>query len=918
MEKFNRKFGGIVILILANAVFFALYYRFFTGDAVYLYTDIGSDSTNSSLPIISMLQRLVELSDYSGYSLNAGLGSSTLPWLLKYLNPMKLPLLLFGGSRLPIGIIVELLIQTNVTALFSWLFMRRLLGHGTAALFASLAWTFSAYITLWSQNLTTGCCMAMFTVVMAALLPVIEKPTLRRNLVLTLVLALFLMTDYYYCYMTAFFVLVFLIFWSAANGRSFAGFFVSGLEILGCAVFAGVLAAFALIPSLTGFTGSGRTSALSIVHAKFQVLNARELFSLLGRLFSANTLGVGNAYNGTMNYYEEALLSTTVLAVVAVIYLLAREETRLITFFAVITACAALLIKNTGSIVQFNIGVQRYSFMIAFAETIAVGFFIRAIMTQPYSIPLFWSVIISLALLAAVFLFLAVFDTRLGLRTDLRPLKFAAAVAAAFSVLLIIYALGFRISSVIPYICLMVLMAELVFMNYDTIFERSLVSGEQYQEIMSGGGCADSISGLRKDDPELYRISASTDTDLSNLGMLLDFPSVSVYNNTNPTALSSLTKAHGTCELSPNHFMPTGFEFGQLQLLSAKYLIRPASGLSADTPVSAFYEQSGTSADGKNIIYKSKDALPFGYFYTRQISAADAKELSLPERIVALSQAYYRTDGISTVPGTEAEEESEVHPEVDSLFAVTDLLMSGRNENHLKQRKTSSGIVFQPTGGDPYLYYNIGEAKKDSVRMLYIRLKSTAFNRVRHMQIFYMSGENEDPDPADSRLFFLGRGYPEMCLLIPDDVVRIRLDFPEDYLDTNVTELDLLESTELGGMFRDLSDTDISDISMQGNTYSAEVNAKKSGMLCIPLLYSGNWTASVNGTKTDVSSINGGLTGIPLEAGISQVVLKWETPFFYTGLVLSAAVLIAWVVLFAGASKFSRSSSTTSGRSRTL
>lgn len=142
MEKFNRKFGSLMILLLANAIFFALYFKFFKGEAIYLYTDIGSDSVASSLPIINMLQRLTGAGDLSGYSVTAGLGSSTFASLIKYLNPIKLPLLFFTGETLPLGLITELLIQINVISLFSWAFFRRLLRHGTAALYAALCWTF--------------------------------------------------------------------------------------------------------------------------------------------------------------------------------------------------------------------------------------------------------------------------------------------------------------------------------------------------------------------------------------------------------------------------------------------------------------------------------------------------------------------------------------------------------------------------------------------------------------------------------------------------------------------------------------------------------------------------------------------------------------------------------------------------------
>lgn len=897
MEKFNRKFGGIVILILANAVFALLYLRFLTGDAVYLYTDIGSDSVTSGYPVIVMLQRLFSSGDFSGYSLTAGLGSSTLVPLIKYLNPIRLPLLFFTGERLPYGLIIELLIQTNVIALFSFVFFRRLLNHGTAALFASLAWTFSGYITLRSQNLSAGSSMAMFTVVMAALLPVLMKPTVRKCILLSLSLAFFLLTDCYDCYMSAWFILLFLIFHSAAVKKSVTEFFISGLTVLGSALFAALLAAFSLLPSLTGFASSGKTGAVSAAAGRYGIADPKELFTILARLFSVNTLGAGSSYSGTQNYYDAAALSTTILAVTAVIYLLSQENTRLLTVLAILTAVSLLIFKNASALIQFNSEVRRFSFMIAFAEACAVGVFIKSLMTNSYGIPLFWSALISLLLDAGIFLFLNFFDARLDIHSDPLSLELAAAAAAAFSLILIIYAFGFRISPVMPYLALCVLMCELTAMNYATVSKRDYVTPGQYEEIASAGSVREAVSLIRSDDPGLFRIAAASHTDDANTGMLLDFPAASVLSSMNPGSLSTLTKAHGTCGVSPDYFLTDASVFGQLSFLAGKYLLTETDGTLANTPPAALFKKTGETGDGSLSIYENETALPFGYFYTSQISAAYAKELPLPDRIYALTQSWYRTDGISTVHSEETENISDFL-KTDHLFEKTDLITSGVRPNHLKQRKTSSGIVFQPTGGDPYLFYEIGKAKAGSVRMLYMRLKNSNFDRVRRMQIFFMGSADKEPEADDSRQFYLGKGYPEVCLIIPDGAEMIRLDFPEDYIETSVTELMLLESSEIPQLFKDLQATDIRNVSMDGASYRAEITTQKEGMLCIPLLFSDNWTALVNGRPANVQNINGGLVGVALPEGTSEVILTWKLRWMEIFLCISGAALLFALIIF--------------------
>ena len=78
------------VLLGGNLVFFVLYSRFLTGRAVYLYTDIGSDSVASSLPLITLLERMFRAGRFGGYELTAGLGSDTTATFMKYLNPVKI------------------------------------------------------------------------------------------------------------------------------------------------------------------------------------------------------------------------------------------------------------------------------------------------------------------------------------------------------------------------------------------------------------------------------------------------------------------------------------------------------------------------------------------------------------------------------------------------------------------------------------------------------------------------------------------------------------------------------------------------------------------------------------------------------------------------------------------------------------
>ena len=194
-------------LLLTTIVFLVLYRRFLFGSAVYLYTDIGSDSISSSYPILVMLSRLFQNGDFSFYTLSSGLGADTTVTFLQYLNPLKAFLLLFSRNSMPIGILLQLYLQTLLTAWASYRFFDLYTGHSAASMGAALLFSYSSYAVLWSQNLSYGVCVAMFALTMFALEAFLRLRTLPRFLALTGVLALYLFTNYFFCYMTALFVM---------------------------------------------------------------------------------------------------------------------------------------------------------------------------------------------------------------------------------------------------------------------------------------------------------------------------------------------------------------------------------------------------------------------------------------------------------------------------------------------------------------------------------------------------------------------------------------------------------------------------------------------------------------------------------------------------------------------------------------
>ncbi|MFL2105686.1 YfhO family protein [Desemzia sp. FAM 23991] len=68
---------------------------------------------------------------------------------------------------------------------------------------------------------------------------------------------------------------------------------------------------------------------------------------------------------------------------------------------------------------------------------------------------------------------------------------------------------------------------------------------------------------------------------------------------------------------------------------------------------------------------------------------------------------------------------------------------------------------------------------------------------------------------------------------------------------------------------------------------SGTISSTEDTVLVTSMPYSIGWSAKINGEEIDPIKVNYGFIGIPLEAGESEVLFSYQTPFFKTGLVVS-------------------------------
>ncbi len=925
MQKKSK--NAVVLLGFAALIFFVLYRRFLFGNAVYLFKDVGSDSMSSSYPILVMLSRLFHAGDFSAYTLSSGLGSDTSVTFLQYLNPLKGFLLFFGRDTMPYALLMQLLIGHVICAYAAYRYLLLMTGHGIASVIGALLFAYSSYSVLWSENLSYGICLTMFALTMWAVEAFIRKRTGGTFLLLTGVLALYLVTNYFFCYMTALFVIGYLIlrafFAREKAGTFFRQFFGTGIS----AVFALMISGAAVAAIAGTFLGSVRTGDATRPLASFlkKGVDVRMLFACVSRLFSENLAGIGDAYWGPDNYYEIAALFVGVLFFFAFFYLLYKKETRIPLLITTALCAAALLLPVCRYILNLNWLCMRFSYWICFLECIAVTFFLRDLLTGQGRRRIIFAVLTALAAAGAVYAALFIFGDRLGFTLSVRTARFSAVCFALFAAGLILAASGRLPSRLLPALILLAVFGEIVVMHHDTLYLREYVTWDRWQEAPYSSAVYAAANSVAASDGGLYRISSADDYLLANEGLVDGYNGTTLYNNTNPKSLSTLAFAHGTNEVSTPYFMSGYEEYGQFTLLGGKYLIRK-DGADAAKPDEALFEkkESFEQPDGSGTVtvYENRNALPFGYLCREQISEESYLRADLPARMHLLGRSWYLTG--EAVPASAADESASAIEETDSAAdeaaSAAGGTASGENggagddrridlfeeavftgAHNVGMKRTSDGAVFTVTGEDPYIYVFYDKSDETDLTSNYLYLNvSTTKSASRGIALYYLQEKEDDPAPDKFGMVHYNKYYPESLTLLPDRISGFRFDLDDQVKSVTVTDMQLIRCSDPSAHFADLAATGITGISFDHDTYNASVSAPEGGMLCVPFLYSTGFSATVNGKAAPVLNINGGLCGILLDEGDSLVEMRYTVPHFRTGLIISAVS----VLLYAAASVF--------------
>ena len=891
-RKKQHEAGLPTVLLLSSLIYMGLYGFFIFGNAVYMYSDIGSDSLSSSYPIITMLARLYQERQFSFYTLSSGLGSDTSATFLQYINPLKFLLLNFGKESFPAAVLIFVFLQHVFTAVFAYGFFRSLLKAKRPAVFAALIWGYTSYIVVWGQNYSFGVCILLFTASMFFLQLLLNRPSRLYFMLLSFTLALFIFSNYYFFYMTGVFTIFYvIIFTLSVKGKEnrFLRMIKSLFRLALSAAVSMVMACAAILPIVMNFLGSARTGDTTSFDLKTLLTpySVKAYFTFLGRFFSASIMGSGSEFTGYLNFYETALLFTSSLFFFALLFVLFRKKSAVQTVFIILLTAGMLYCPAAGKLLTFNIFSQRYSFMICFAEVIAIGFLLKDILSLDMkTVPAFYISVLGAPIATAGLLYL-LYMRRASLGYTVNKFAFLASVAsiAVWTFWLILAGLmkNKRPAAVIG---VLLLCAELLVTNQAAIYDRAYLTKTDYETDYFNDGTQTAVEKIKKADTGLYRISTGTEYDYANEGLVDDFNATSTYSNTNPQSIVSLSRAFGNYQLSSNFFMAGCEQYYLYTMLSGKYLVCDLPDYESDSLEPPCFKE--TDRTETNVTFENVNALPFGYIYRNEMDGADFVTMNTYEKMRALTKSYVLTEEIDETKKNDADdytaasEGENILELIPKIHTVNNCDLTPVENNKLRVKAV---------GPDAYFFLDISEYySEDEAETQYLHLAADrdSIKNVTPLEIFIMTEEHPGIEDCISTTMSIDYIFNDSVIMLPDHTTILRVDLPESG-ELVFSAMEFITSKGASEDFRELQSTEITDISFENDTYSATVQSPKTNsMLCIPLLYTSNWNATVNGSKVQVFNINGGLCGISLPKGTCEVRMTYAIPNFGIAVKISA------------------------------
>ena len=313
--------GKETYLLLAAIALCCLivFFDFISGEKVYLYKDIGSDSVNIYFPWLCQMSDYLKKSGIPTWSFSQGLGQNAFPlWLGDFFSNI---ITLFDKEKMPYLIGLAEVLKISLCGLVFFKYLIELNIGRFSAYIAAFLFAFCGYIIL-------GGCWTIFSteaLYVSIILYGFERWLNRRQLLWFVIgIGALSFLQPFLLFPHALFLAVYMpARYNDVKGNEWKKFPAFLGKTVGLAILAVAISAYQLLPDLVQYIESPRVGGEArlidnlIAKPAFTVAEPLLRFTTTYRAFGSDMLGTGLEFKGWQNYLEAPLFYCGIFCLVA-------------------------------------------------------------------------------------------------------------------------------------------------------------------------------------------------------------------------------------------------------------------------------------------------------------------------------------------------------------------------------------------------------------------------------------------------------------------------------------------------------------------------------------------------------------------------------------------------------------------------
>ena len=789
----------------------------------------------------------------------------------------------------PIFLLLALFPAEKVEAAYTFISMLRLYLAGLSAsalllyfkkehyeaLFGSLVYIFSGFalyaVVIHGQFISP---MILFPLLIISTEEIFQK---KRWYLCTIVVAVSLLSNYYFAYMNTLAIGLYFLFrfiFTKDKEKKTFKYFLSATALFSGAYLLGVLIGnLSLFTSFSSFLGSGRTGGVAASTPSLFSYGKRLPTKLLISFFSPP----GNTgYSSKYGFVP--------LAFLAVIIFYMKKGNRMLKYlFALYTAFC--IFPFAGLVFSgFSVVINRWGFMYA----LLVAFITACMLSKLRTLSRRELGILFIGMLPLVAII--IFDSEYPVASA--PVGMIMLLISYILILFtnenlqIISPKYFKPAMLLLCIVSIIVNSHLQYTIGDTeVHENFIPQGEVLKEITSTPLCAaESI-----DDDSFYRV-ATTEIETKNINssLIMDFSGINIFASTVDGSFVDFN--HAMANSTWTMILYKGFDNRTFlnTLANVKYFTT-TDEFEEYIPYGYIHLKDKTINDNNYSIYENQYALPFGYTYSKTVTEEEL--VSLPaikqQEILLNAASVAKADSSLNVSAASLPSTAK---EIELLgFEGSKGIEFKDNKILITKENASITLYFESLpDSETYIEYTGYCIPEDGERS-----GTIDFNIVQNENesYFYQLRGRENTYTTNQDVYLYNLGYHKdainSCTITFETLGELKCDSFRLYaqpMDSYPAQIELLKKDVM------------ENVVISSSKVSGKIHLEEDKFLVTAIPYQNGWTAYVDGEKTDIQKANYMFSGLYLDAGEHTIEFKYQLPGIRLSFIVSGVGIIIFII----------------------